>query len=151
MFNMNLLWEKFVYTSLRKNKQGDTIIKAQNTKKFWAPEKGSLATIRPDIVIVADTGACVVLDTKWKNIKGANPSPDDLRQMYVYMNYYNADKVALLYPGSKSRVLSGNYYDETTAALKDKGCSIILLEMNENIALWQRSIYSEISKWMGRK
>ena len=103
MFDMNLLWEQFVYVSLRKYKASNTTIAAQNTKNFWKPSSGNRSKMKPDIVLNKGKEDCVVLDTKWKNLNGYNPSPDDLRQMFVYMKYYGAKKVALIYPGTENK------------------------------------------------
>ena len=148
MFDMNKLWEKFVYVSLRKNMKPDTTITGQTSKYFWKPEFGQRSQIRPDIVINKNKDDCIVLDTKWKNLNGFNPSPDDLRQMYVYHEYYNAKRVALIYPGS-DKVKRGNYLHPTTVEDTDKECSIISLSVEHNINDWQKNIYNEVFvKWL---
>lgn len=147
MFDMNLLWEQFVYASLRKNKESDTEIVAQTTKYFWKSNTGNTSKMRPDILIKRKGKLNIVLDTKWKNIKGANPSPEDLRQMYTYLNYYQAEKVALVYPGSTSSFSSGQYYRTDSDDLSDHDCSIITLSVIEDISLWQKAIATEINEW----
>lgn len=148
MFDMNKLWEQFVYVSLRKHKDATISITAQTSKFFWKPERGNRSKIRPDIVVNKDKDdGCVVLDTKWKNLNGYNPSPDDLRQMYVYHEYYRAKRVALVYPGTVSSISSGVYLDPTGKETKKK-CSIISLPVEEDIKKWQRNIYSEFERWM---
>jgi len=110
---------------------------------------GYRSSIRPDIVVIKDNVNCIVLDTKWKNLDGYNPSPDDLRQMYVYHEYYKAKKVALVYPGSKSSTQKkGNYLNPETKKKTEKECSIIPLSVNSNIKQWQESIYKEVETWM---
>ncbi|MES2622228.1 MAG: restriction endonuclease [Bacteroidota bacterium] len=148
MFDMNKLWEKFVYVSLRKHIQKNTTITGQNSKLFWRPQSGYRVKMRPDIVVNKDRIDCVVLDTKWKNLNGFNPSPDDLRQMYVYHEYYRADKVALIYPGKKTSKSNGNYLDPITTQETKKVCSVVSFSVEPNVKQWQKKIYSELeSLW----
>ena len=148
MFDMNKLWEKFVLVSLRKNKLPDITITDQTSKYFWKPKDGYRTAIRPDIIIKKDKENCIVLDTKWKNLNGYSPSPDDLRQMYVYHEYYNAKKVALVYPGSESVKTMGKYLDPVSNKELDKECSIFLIPAQTDIKLWQKNIYKEFETWM---
>lgn len=150
MFDMNVLWEQFVYVSLRKHKSIETTIKAQNIKSFWKPKSGSRSRMKPDIVLNKGTDQCIVLDTKWKNLNGYNPSPEDLRQMFVYMKYYNARRVALVYPGSSSAIQSGRFYQhnhDLFEELSAEECSIITIAMNKNIRLWQKEIHEQVKDW----
>ena len=148
MFDMNVLWEQFVYVSLRKHISGKTTITAQHTRNFWKPDSGSRSSMKPDIVINKDKDNCIVLDTKWKNLNGYNPSPEDLRQMYVYSKYYAATKVALIYPGHINNIRSGKYFQETTNDLSNAECSIITLEVTKQINVWQNQIAQNISNWI---
>ncbi len=148
MFDMNYLWEQFVYVSLKNYKESSTTITAQTSKFFWKPKTGYRSKIRPDIVVNKDKANCVVLDTKWKNLNGYNPSPDDLRQMFVYHEYYNAQRVALVYPGSVTEINSGTYFDPKTCKESGKECSIISLSVEPEIRKWQKNIYTEFQNWM---
>jgi 5-methylcytosine-specific restriction enzyme subunit McrC len=144
MFDMNKLWEQFVYVSLRKHAKGYTIT-AQTSKYFWQPENGYRSKIRPDIVIKSEN-ECFVLDTKWKNLNGYNPSLDDLRQMYVYHEYYNTNKVALVYPG-EDQIIKGNYYHlDNTGINVEKECSIFPIKINQAVKDWQFEIYDRLIK-----
>lgn len=147
MFDMNKLWEQFVYASLIKHKDVAMTITAQTQKNFWKPINGYTSKIRPDIVINKDKDDCMVLDTKWKNLNNYNPSPDDLRQMYVYHVYYNAKKVALVFPGSTSTNISGTFLPPQLIEDADKSCCIISIAVKPNIKEWQKSIYSEFISW----
>ncbi len=152
MFDMNLLWERFVYVCLRKKCNPNFTVKAQYSKYFWKPLSGNRATIRPDIVInfTSPEGEKhnFILDTKWKNIGGNNPSPEDLRQLFVYHEYFNAKKVALLYPGAWN-IRKGNYFNKTDNNLSNKECSVITLPTNETITEWQNDIVNKIvNQWI---
>lgn len=147
MFDMNYLWERFVYSSLRKHAEAGRTITAQNTKDFWKPTVGYNSKMKPDIVINKDKDDCIVLDTKWKNIKHSNPSPQDLRQMYVYMKYYNAKRVALVYPNAESSIKSGLFYKEKDSELSNNDCSLISIGVMEDIKQWQTKIHEQINDW----
>ena len=140
MFDMNVLWEQFVYRSLSKHISSDTTIVPQSSKFFWKPENGRRTSIKPDIVLNKDEDNCVVLDTKWKNLNGKNPSPDDLRQMYVYLEYYKAERVALVYPGPVTPVSAGTYLHPDTGEKDTKHCSVITLAAEEEVKKWQENI-----------
>lgn len=149
MFDMNLLWEQFVYVSLKKEKNIFTKVTPQSSKYFWKPENGRRTSMKPDIFI-ATTNCNVILDTKWKNLNGFNPSPDDLRQMYVYHQYYEADKVALIYPGKRENSRTG-YYFNSDGQPDHKICSVILLEVEKEkgINVWQENIRADIKAFIG--
>lgn len=94
LFDMNVLWEDYVFQRLRFLADSNLEIKGQMSKSFWSGVK-----IRPDIVI-SYKGNKYIIDTKWKNLNGFKPSADDLRQMYVYNDYWGANKSILLYPST---------------------------------------------------
>lgn len=151
MFNMNTLWERFVYASLYKHKSSGISMVAQKKKFFWKPDSGNLSRMKADIVLNQGTENCIVLDTKWKNLKNKNPSPEDLRQMFVYMKYYQAKKVALVYPGSENRIQSGRYFRHNNINSEDIGdeeCSVISIGVDGEIKKWQESICENIENWM---
>ena len=111
LFDMNKLWEEYIYRMLIRAKRDDIQVSFQNKQKFWEGR-----TIRPDLVITkkqdgeSDT---YVIDTKWKvlYVKNPKPSDDDLKQMYAYNLYWNANKSMLLYPSSrKVEERFGNYW-----------------------------------------
>ncbi len=153
MFDMNVLWEKFVFVSLRKYKPAHITVSAQTTKSFWCSfDTGQYSTMRPDIVIKSSTD-CVVLDTKWKNINGSSPSSGDLRQMYVYHKYYKATRVALVYPGTVTQKKPDNGKFELIGDIDNEAikiCGVITLNTNDitagqkPISVWQEQISKKI-------
>ncbi|MBN9312470.1 MAG: hypothetical protein BGO40_13270 [Chryseobacterium sp. 39-10] len=141
MFDMNNLWEQFVFVTLKK-KFKSYHVNSQISKNFWKPSKGNHSKMRPDIVMThKDSNTNFVLDTKWKNLNGYNPSPDDLRQMFTYHHYFQAEKTALLYPGENSKIIDGfytNIKDHTT--LSDKFCSVIYISTHSQVKEWQNKL-----------
>jgi 5-methylcytosine-specific restriction enzyme subunit McrC len=100
LFDMNQLWEEYVLVMLRKeiNKNPsdypNTIIQGQVSKSFWGYNN-----LKPDIVIKNGTKTYII-DTKWKR-PGYSASVEDLRQVYTYARFWDAENVMLLYPGDE--------------------------------------------------
>ncbi len=142
MFDMNALWEQFVVNLLRKSMKSYTVA-GQVTRKFWKSEHLS-SNMRPDIVLTnQQSNKRIVLDTKWKNLGGKAPSSKDLRQMYVYHEYFNAEKVALVYPGEGSNT-SGQFYLKDQTALDNKFCHVVQIPVHKDFALWKAGIRNVI-------
>lgn len=146
MFDMNLLWEKFIYATLKRYLGSEFDVRDQRSKKFWKPDAGKTEQIRPDIIVTYN-GKRFILDTKWKNLNGKNPSVEDLRQLYVYGEYFKADNCALIYPGQRS-IVSGSYYKTDENSFADKKCSVISIPVMRVMKEWQESISGGIRKWI---
>lgn len=151
---MNVLWEQFLYVTLRTLKTSEITISAQTPRKFWQPEQGRHARLKPDIWIQHKDGN-IILDTKWKNLNGKNPSPEDLRQMYVYHEYFGAKKVALVYPGERQGETNGLFWRPDNQGLSDKACSVLLIPVwtattsdKKWIKQWQEDIRARFRPWV---
>ncbi|MBK6931225.1 MAG: restriction endonuclease [Saprospirales bacterium] len=161
MFDMNLLWEQFLYVTLRKLPLEGVSVREQVPKNFWKPDTGRFARLQPDILVEWE-GGNAILDTKWKNLNGKNPSPEDLRQMYVYHEYFGATKAAgttkaaLVYPGEEDSEKTGAYISPADVEQPGKSCSVILLNVPKksagnkpDVRKWQEGIRGKICKWLG--
>jgi len=138
MFDMNLLWEKFVYISLRKYLKADAIL-PQQKKSYWRIAGRTAVKLKPDIIIKrGDT--TYVIDTKWKMMDRPRPADDDLRQMYAYLKYFQAEQAILCYPGENG-MSPGNFYCEECEKERYK-CNLLQLPIGEgtNICNWQHAI-----------
>lgn len=112
LFDMNKLWEEFVYRRLKKEEInfGMSVMRQQSAD-FWKPEFGSRSkTIRPDIVIV-QVDRTIILDTKWKMMDDLTPDDNDLKQMFVYNLFWNCERSILLYPAVNEISGYGDYHD----------------------------------------
>lgn len=135
MFDMNELWEEFVYRRLVKSADEGVHISRQNRKPFWYNTKDDFhKNIRPDIVITKN-GKTVILDTKWKIINDNRPGDDDLKQMFVYNLLWNAEKSFLLYPGTHE-TCEGSYLHFELSKLSGKkdesffnDCSLAFIDL----------------------
>ncbi|MGJ0303641.1 McrC family protein [Aliarcobacter cryaerophilus] len=100
LFDMNLLFESFVYSYLKKNSNFQDI-KSQDRTHHLAYENGiGRFRLKPDIVI---NGGKIIADTKWKILsedKAYNGVlQDDMYQLYAYgTKYDNCEKIYLIYP-----------------------------------------------------
>lgn len=108
MFDMNKLWEKFVLVEMQRQIT-DYEVSGQSSKCFWETF-GKTKTIRPDIFLHKNDKPNIIVDTKWKIPDDDKPSDNDLKQMFVYHLYFEADTTILLYPANgKNKAISGNY------------------------------------------
>ncbi len=151
MFDMNYLWENFIYWSTKRavRDKKDFEVKGQQKKLFWKPEYGYNLRLKPDIVL-SQGNRNIVIDTKWKY--QSKPSVEDVRQLYTYGHYFHSDSSYLLYPdqtGEESRVLikEGKYYLPGNNDLNDskQSCGLIFVDLLEDAKL-NTSIGIEILK-----
>lgn len=143
MFDMNVLWETYVYKMIKKASSGDdkntpcNVLPQQQRRRFWQhPDRWTLH-LKPDIV-VEKTGTTYILDTKWKYQK--DTSMEDVRQMYAYGNYWEAKKRYLMYPDNIEKEVKkedGLFYDTRTKELsKDDKCGLMFVNLlNEENSL----------------
>lgn len=136
LFDMNKLWEEFVYRRLKKAAGPGIRVERQAKKDFWHHTTlGYAKTIRPDIVVHRGDKR-VVIDTKWKLIEDDRPGDEDLKQLFVYNLFWQADHSVLLYPGN--RLHSKGSYLQFNEAVQKKPysgisyvnhCSLRFLEL----------------------
>jgi 5-methylcytosine-specific restriction enzyme subunit McrC len=101
LFDMNQLWEEYIFRRLNKKKRKNWKIQAQNQKRFWHADTGrSFKLVRPDIVVKATDEISIIIDTKWKLPDYNNPADNDLKQMFVYNEYWEGKSAILLYPAA---------------------------------------------------
>lgn len=151
LFDMNLLWEEYILVRLKQvaDEKGFAVY-GQNSKTFW-----KTISIRPDIVLEKGTGEnkqTFIIDTKWKNIDYSEPSTHDLRQMYVYNEYWGSKKAMLLYPSNDndSSFTSFNAIEKTEnnsiIKIKKHECGIGKISIFDNMNL-DESIGTRILNW----
>jgi len=104
LFRMEVLFEAYIAALLKKAALRSTVkISTQRSRHFWRGDGGGLKTIRPDIVIDWNDSSRqrrTILDTKWKLPQGNTPADGDLKQMFVYNEYFDAESSNLVYPSS---------------------------------------------------
>lgn len=107
LFEMNTLFEEFIGRSLQTALAGhDLNVRLQGPRSHaLVSERGErrFAT-RPDIVISRGDEVILIIDTKWKRLKGAIDDPKrgvgqgDVYQMMAYAQIYRCKRLMLLYP-----------------------------------------------------
>jgi len=104
LFDMNQLWEEYILKQLQKTCQNRNLeVTGQESKSFWGNN-----SLRPDIVL-RKGGETYIIDTKWKRPIKSSASVNDLRQMYAYCRFWDAEKALLLYPGEASANVFKSY------------------------------------------
>lgn len=112
LFDMNVLWEEYILKQLQKACYGsDIAVSGQESMSFWGSN-----SLKPDVVLRKGTQTFII-DTKWKRPNRSSASVNDLRQMYAYCRFWDAEKALLLYPGDQSENKFKSY--ETDDYTKD--------------------------------
>lgn len=98
LFDMNQLFEEFMYKVCKRAFKDDCIKVHRTGRQFWEKK-----LIKPDIVIEdKEKKSTVIFDTKWKIPRDTKPNDADLKQIFVYNHYYDSPVSYLLYPSNKS-------------------------------------------------
>lgn len=95
LLDMNLLFEEFVYHRLQRlARPAGLSVRRQTSRPLWGRTQ-----VRPDLVVeFPDERESLVIDTKWKVLTRPRPSAEDLQQLYVYNQLFEARRGILLYP-----------------------------------------------------
>ena len=136
LFDMNLLFESYVYDFLKESKKFENI-RNQDKKYHLAYEKqnGKFA-LKPDIVI---NDGKIIADTKWKILSldksNQGVSQSDMYQLYAYgTKYENCEKLYLIFP--KDELEEGSLYHYFKDDIKDKKLPLEILFFDlENLSL----------------
>jgi len=137
LFDMNLLFERFVYVQLKRAEAKQALrrisFKAQVSRRFWSAD-GMQKSIRPDIIARIGTGPDherVVMDTKWKIPGDGKPGDADLQQMHAYNVQFGARRSFLLYPRVGNQVdIQGRFIQgEALQPSFDHNCGMVFLEL----------------------
>ena len=149
LFDMNELWEKYIYTMLRKDQDvGNYSVSSQQSLKFWETKR-----IRPDIVYEKEIDGekqKFVIDTKWKLIDSNKPGDNDLKQMYAYNMYWDSVKSILLYPKSNQEKTNFGKFHQGRDKI-DNLCKLGFIkvwDINNEYVFLRESIYSDIEKML---
>ena len=109
MFEMNKLFEEYIGRTLKRVLAGKSVdVRLQGPRDHALIGIGDdsiprFAT-RPDIVVSRNHEALLIVDTKWKRLKGVIDNPKrgvgqgDVYQMMAYANVYRCNRLMLLYP-----------------------------------------------------
>jgi len=136
LFDMNELWEEYIFRKLQKAAAGDIMVRRQQSQKFWKRDSAVYPkTVRPDIVINKD-GETIVLDTKWKLISDFTPADEDLKQMFIYNLFWKCNYSVLLYPAIEYQKKSGTYFRFQQQLFTETNCLVATCNvLNENKTL----------------
>jgi 5-methylcytosine-specific restriction enzyme subunit McrC len=97
--------------------------------------------------VISKNNQSYVIDTKWKLVN-YKPSIEDIRQMYVYHHYFNAQKVALLYPGTRE-YNSGQFIDiKEQNKLSAMECGLLFTGVESKLSDWQKNLIIDIESWL---
>lgn len=137
LFDMNLLFEEYVYQKLIGAGVKGLEVRRQERTPFWHRRH-----LQPDLILTYNNTR-IVLDTKWKILKHPQPDIEDLRQLYVYARFFGADKTILLFPQVMPFLED---FPETPFALSEEGSKRITCKLCFVPILKQNSLNNHLGK-----
>lgn len=99
LFDMNLLFERYVQRQLRKQLPQYSVHFQKPQRKLF--DKTATFLLKPDIVVCdpqADQQVVAIIDAKWKLLERDGMSSADAYQMVAYGTAYQCKQLALVYP-----------------------------------------------------
>jgi 5-methylcytosine-specific restriction enzyme subunit McrC len=142
LFDMNLLFESYVYNYLKRHGKFENIINQDKQHHLAYDEKKSgKFRLKPDIVI--NDGA-IIADTKWKILSedktynGVNQA--DMYQLYAYGTKYKKCKdLYLIYPKDQEVIESQYHYfrEQTCEANNGLNVRIVFFDLENPISFNQ--------------
>lgn len=123
LVNMQQLFEEYV--SKRLSEIAPTYgckIESQSHSKFWRRR-----SIRPDMVLTTAEGEKIIMDTKWKLLRNNEPEDADLKQIYIYNRFFDAQRGVLIYPNqNEQESYAANFHSTSTTAIS---CEIAFVDL----------------------
>lgn len=120
----------------------------QNQQRFWEQDQGSsYKLIRPDIVVTNEKPQTVILDTKWKLPQNNIPADADLKQMFVYNEYWKSAHACLVYPRQAFSELPECH--PGTFTLPQHHCSVVKVSvLDERNKLLDKDVGKRLNKFI---
>ncbi|OYU97398.1 MAG: restriction endonuclease [Bacteroidetes bacterium B1(2017)] len=140
MFDMNLLYENYIYRKLKSIQSNAAIpeiqIREQNRTPFWE-SRG----LRADILLET-SGKRFVIDTKWKVLNDDKPSDGDLKQMFAYNLHYETDLSILLYP--KTTLNSSEKKPFRNERFRNQNCQVAFTDLFNKDGILEKNLGMKI-------
>lgn len=142
LFEMNTLFEEFIGRALRRELRGTEYdVRLQGPRDHALVEDGSgkprFRTI-PDIVVSRNGEQMLVIDTKWKRLRGRIDDPKhgvgqaDVYQIMAYAHVYQCERLTLLYPHhDEIGTLAGPVCAHRVSGTEDTRLSIATVSLAE--------------------
>ena len=152
LFDMNLLFESYVYDYLKRNGNFNDITAQDKTHHLaYLDGKTSKFQLKPDIVI--NKGE-IIADTKWKLLSKDKThqgiSQGDMYQLYAYGTKYKDCKyMYLIYPYDGFDIQNSYQYFENddTDKLEKLHLNILFFDVSENKHCFKNEIYKNDKKY----
>lgn len=147
LFEMNILFEEYVGRLLTRALAGSNLrVSAQGGHRncLFEGDTGRFRT-RPDLIIRRGSRVDLLIDTKWKHIKGTNDpkwgvSQADIYQLMAYSQLYDCPNVMLLYPHHRD-LPSDPVLQRYSIAKPNADENLIIATVDVTEPIWKTAAY----------